>query len=134
MSEQDATTPKKKKSGKALKKVALAVVASLAGVSVTEVAGVIVAYDAMFPRYERPDYAIVAGLYDYRRIADVLPREVVRFPSKDAELCGYYYAVENPKGLVVVSHGIHAGADEYLPLVEAMVQSGYAVFSRCSFL
>ena len=129
MSEQETLSPKKKKTGKALKKVAFAVLASLAGVSVTEVAAVAVAYEAMFPRYERPDYAIVAGLYDYNRVADVLPREVVRFPSRDAELCGYYYPVENPKGLVVVSHGIHAGADEYLPLIEEVVHAGYAVFS-----
>ena len=129
MSEQGAVTPKNKKTGKGLKKVAIAVLASLAGVSVTEVAAAVVAYDAIFPRYERPDYRITAGLYDYSRISDVLPREVMRYPSREAELCGYYYAVENPRGLVVVAHGFHAGADEYLPIIEVMVQAGYAVFT-----
>lgn len=129
MGEQAAAAPKKKKKGKGLKKVAIAMLASLAGVSVTEVAAAVVAYDAIFPRYARPDYAITAGLYDYRRIADVLPREVLRFASRDAELCGYYYPVEAPLGLVVVAHGFHAGADDYLPLIEAVVNAGYAVFT-----
>lgn len=129
MSEQDAVMPKKKKSGKGLKKVAMAVLASLAGVSVTEVAAAVVAYDAIFPRYERPDYAIMPGLYDYSRVADVLPREIVRFASRDAELCGYYYPVEHARGLVIVAHGFHAGADEYLPIIAFMVGAGYAVFT-----
>lgn len=129
MSEQDTATPKKKKTGKGLKRVAIAVLASLAGVSVTEVAAAVVAYDAIFPRYERPDYKVTAGLYDYSRVADTLPREVMRFPSRDAELCGYYYPVEHPIGLVVVAHGFHAGADEYLPIIEVMVGAGYSVFT-----
>ena len=128
MSEQQAASGKKK-SGKGLRKVAIAVLASLAGVSVTEVAAAVVAYDAIFPRYERPDYAITAGLYKYSRLADTLSREVVRFSSRDAELCGYYYPVEKPRGLVVVAHGFHAGADEYLPIIEVMTAAGYAVFT-----
>ncbi len=129
MSEQETLTPKKKKTGKGLKKVAIAMLASLAGVSVTEVAAAVVAYDSIFPRYERPDYAITAGLYDYGRIAAVLPREIMRFTSRNAELCGYYYPVAAPRGLVVVAHGFHAGADDYLPIIEVMVKAGYAVFS-----
>ena len=33
------------------------------------------------------------------------------------------------KGLVVVSHGLHAGADEYLPLILEFTKGGYAVFA-----
>ena len=50
---------------KRLKKIILLIAASLTGISTTAIASTIVAYDAFFPRYERPDYAITPGLYCY---------------------------------------------------------------------
>lgn len=129
MSIAEQGAPKKQKGGRTLKKVVLAIAASLAGVSATEVAAAVCAYDAIFPRYERPDYTVTAGMYDYARYGDTLPRREVWFASSAGRLCGYYYPVDDPHGLVVVVHGFHAGADEYLPIVEAMVKAGYAVFS-----
>jgi pimeloyl-ACP methyl ester carboxylesterase len=120
--------PKTSKKKRILRRVIAAVVATLAGVSVAEVAAAVCAYDAFFPRYERPDYAITPGLYDYARLRDTLHREILWFESASATLCGYYYPVPRAKGLVVISHGFHAGADDYLPLVEALVAGGYAVF------
>lgn len=118
-----------KKSNKKLKKIIVLVAASLAGVSMATIASTICVYDSFFSRYERPDYALYPGLYDYERLRDTLPREVVSVPSGDVMLCGYYYPVQSAEGLVVIAHGFHAGADDYLPLTEALVQGGYAVFT-----
>ncbi len=110
-------------------KVAGIISASLVGVSVTVAASTVIGYDAFFPRYERPDYALYPGMYCYERFEGTLPRQTMRVPSGDVELAAYYYPVEAAKGLVVVVHGIHAGADDYLPLIEAVTQGGYAVFA-----
>ena len=111
------------------KKIAGVLSASLIGISAASVVGAIIGYDSYFVRYERPNYALYPGMYCYERFEDSLPRKTLRVPSGDIELAAYYYPVESPKGLVVVVHGIHAGADDYLPLIEAMVKGGYAVFA-----
>lgn len=118
----------KKRSRKA-SKIVMLIAASLTGVSIATVATAVYAYDALFPRYERPDYRLYPGLYDYEKVKDVLPRERVSFPSGDNMLAGYYYPCEGAQGLVVVVHGFHAGADDFLPWIEALVKGGYAVFS-----
>lgn len=109
-------------------KVAILLSASLIEVSLMTIFTGIVAYDAFFPRHERPDYALEPGMYCYARFEGSLPRITMQVPSGDAQLAGYYYPVEAPKGLVVIVHGLHGGADDYLPLIEAMVKGGYAVF------
>ena len=111
------------------KKIAVLIAASLATVSTATVASAIIAYDSFFPRYERPDYDIYPGMYCYERYNGELPRETLTVSSDGVDLAAYYYPVNEPKGLVVVVHGIHAGADDYLPLIEAMVKGGYAVFA-----
>ena len=103
--------------------------ASLTGMSATAVTSAIIGYDSFFPRYERPDYDLYPGMYCYERFADSLPRQTLTIPSGDVDLAAYYYPAENSKGLVLVVHGIHAGADDYLPLIEAMVKGGYSVFA-----
>lgn len=111
------------------KKIAIAISASLVGVGTAAIVSGVMGYDAFFPRYERPDYALYPGMYCFERFEGSLTRETMTIPSGDTELAAYYYPVEEPKGLVVIVHGIHAGADDYLPLIEAMVRGGYAVFS-----
>ncbi len=111
------------------KKIAFLLSVSIAGVSTMSIASAILAYDAIFTRYERPDYALYPGMYCYERFEGTLPRETMSVKSGDTDLAAYYYPAKNPKGLVVVVHGIHSGADDYLPLIEAMVKGGYAVFS-----
>ena len=86
-------------------------------------------YDAVFGRCERPDYALTAGAYCFSRVKSNLDREIRSFYSDGVKLQGYYYRAQSPKGLTVVCHGIHAGADDYLPIIEYMVNSGYSVFS-----
>lgn len=85
-------------------------------------------YDAFFKRYDLPDYSLVAGLYDYEKIKDVLPREEISFTSDKIRLQGYYYASGESDKLLVISHGLHAGSDDYLPIIEFFVNHGYNVF------
>ncbi len=110
-------------------KIIATVLASLTGFTGASVGAGILAYDSFFPRYERPDYNVTAGQYCYERVSDVLQREEFFYKSKESELKGYYYKSEQNKGLVVVSHGFHAGADDYIPLIAYMVKNGYNVFA-----
>lgn len=92
--------------------------------------GAEIAYDKVaFGRWERPDYRIKPGVYTYDRVTNGMPRQEVNFPSGDVMLRGYFYQTNNPKGLVVVCHGIHSGADDYLPIICYMWKNGYDVFS-----
>ena len=118
----------KKISSKA-KRIAMIVAASLVGVSVTTVISAICVYDSFFERYERPDYALYPGLYCYERVAESLPRELLKIPSGENMLQGYYYPSPSAKGLVVLAHGFHAGADDYIPLILEIVKRGYAVLT-----
>ena len=110
---------------KRIKRIAAVLAASLIGISVASVASAIIAYDSYFVRYERPDYAQYPGMYCYERYEGSLPRQTLQVE----QLAAYYYPVESPKALAVVVHGMHAGADDYLPLIEAVTKGGYAVFA-----
>ena len=126
--DENQEAPKKK--GSSFKKKALiAAVVSLTGLSTAAVVGAKFGYDAIFSRYERPDYALTAGTCCFSRVKSGLERELRSFYSDGVRLQGYYYPARSPKGLTVVCHGIHAGADDYLPIVEYMVGAGYSVFS-----
>ncbi len=106
-----------------LKSVAILSAGALAMAGSTEL------YQKIFSRYDRPDYALKPGIYCYQRISDRLERRQVSFNSGGTRLAGYYYPVENAKGLVVFAHGFHAGADDYLPVFEYMTKNGFAVFA-----
>lgn len=86
-------------------------------------------YNSFFPRFERPDYRTKPGIYNYELVKDKLPREKISFYSDGIRLQGYFYEVPNAKGLVVISHGMHAGADDYLPMTIFFFNNGYSVFS-----
>jgi hypothetical protein len=111
------------------KKIAVIMAASLVGISVASIVSTICVYDSFFERYERPDYELYPGLYCYDRIKDELPRQELTIPSEDIALSAYYYEADNSRGLAVLSHGFHAGADDYLPLIEAIVKRGYSVLT-----
>ena len=111
------------------KKIGEALMSSLSGLSSVAVSAALMAFDSAFPRYERPDYALKPGDYCYDRVKDRLKREEFTFPSEDNMLKGYYYPTEKPKGLILISHGFHAGADDYIPMTEFFVSHGYAVMS-----
>lgn len=111
------------------KRIAIAVAASVLGVSITTVISAICIYDSFFERYERPNYELYPGLYCYDRIQNELPRETFQIKSDKNKLSAYYYEAENSRGLVVLAHGFHAGADDYLPLIEAIVNKEYSVLT-----
>lgn len=112
------------------KKVIAAVLASLTGVSGATVASAVIAYEAIFTRVDRPDYELVAGEYCYERVSDRLLRQELYYPSADGvRLKGYYYSSFDKKGIIIVAHGMKAGGDDYLPIIEYMVNKGFDVFS-----
>ena len=87
------------------------------------------AYNKMFGRFERPDYAVTPGLRCYERVADRLPRERFTFPSDGIDCAGYFYPAKPHKGLVAFAHGLHTGADDYLSIFEFLVKNGYSVIA-----
>ena len=111
------------------KKLLIALLASLTGISGLTAGSVILAYGATFPRIDRPNYALVAGEYCYDRVKDILPRKEVTYTVNASTLRGYYYKSAQSKGLVIVAHGIKSGGDDYLPLIKSLVGFGYDVFS-----
>lgn len=111
------------------KGITLALAALFPTLSAATVVSAIATYRAIFPRYERPDYSLIPGEYLYSRIADRLPRREITFKPHGHALKGYFYPSEKEKGTVILRHGIHAGADDYLPLTEGLVRRGYSVFT-----
>ncbi len=112
-----------------VKKSAAALAATLNGISIADIIPAICIHDLFFPRYERPDYDVYPGIYCYDRIKSVLPREEFKIKSGDNLLAAYYYEAKVPRGLAVLAHGFHSGADDYLPLIEAIVNRGYSVLT-----
>ena len=128
--EEENKKSKTKNKGEGIKKKALiASVVALTGLSAAAVVGAKFSYDAVFGRYDRPNYALTAGVCCFPRVKPGLDRELRSFYSDGVRLQGYYYPAKAKKGLTVVCHGIHSGADDYLPIVEYMVNAGYSVFS-----
>ena len=115
--------------GSKKKKVIIGLLATAAGISVATAASSVIAYERMFPRVNRPDYALTPGEYSYERVQDKLLRSEFYYTVNEVRLKGYYYGAAESKGLVVLSHGMKSGADDYLPIVSYMVDAGYNVFS-----
>lgn len=99
------------------------------GLKIGTVLGAKAAYDAFFKRYDKKDINTVFGEFDYSRVEERLSRTTFFFPSGKWKLQGYFYPCFDAKGLVVVCHGMHAGADDYIPFIEYFVRNKYAVFS-----
>ena len=99
------------------------------GLHMGTVLGAKAAYDSFFKRYEKRDINTIFGEFDYSRVEERLPRTTFFFPSGRWKLQGYFYPCYGAKGMVVVCHGMHAGADDYIPFIEYFVRSGYAVFT-----
>ncbi len=89
----------------------------------------ILAYHAVYARWERPDYTTVLGEYYYPRIAHRLPRRSFDYYPCGHRLRGYYYPSARARGCVVLRHGLRSGADDYLPLIAAVVAAGYDLFT-----
>lgn len=108
---------------------AVAGIALRTGLQVGKILVAKAAYDSFFKRYEKRDINTIFGEFDYSRIDKRLPRTTFFFPSGRWKLQGYFYPCLSAKGIVVVCHGMHAGADDYLPFIEFFVRNGYAVFT-----
>lgn len=108
---------------------ALAKIALRTGMKIGTILGAKAAYDSFFKRYEKRDINTVFGEFDYSRVEERLPRTTFLFPSGKWMLQGYFYPCNGAKGMVVVCHGMHAGADDYIPFIEYFVKNGYAVFT-----
>ena len=82
-------------------------------------------YDRNFKRVDPPQYT---GLLRYQDVSGY-DRTVVNFNSGDNQLAGYIYGAENQKGLVVISHGLGYGAEDYLAETLYFVDQGWRVFA-----
>ena len=82
-------------------------------------------YDRQFRRSDKPKSS------GYLRYGDIdgYDREMVRFKSGNNTLVGYIYGEENDKGLIVIAHGLGAGAESYLAETRYFVDNGWRVFS-----
>lgn len=80
----------------------------------------------MFGRAERPEYStgIIYSEYEYS-----YPRYEVSFYSGDNLLHGWVYGEGNRDGIVVISHGIGGGGENYLPETFAFVNAGFQVLA-----
>ena len=108
--------------------VALAALTS-GTIGAAAIASHVAIYDKMFPRYERPDYSLTPGLICYDRLKNLIEREEIFYPSDDVFLIGHHYRSKKPKGLVVIAHGLHAGADDYLSFTRYFINHNFDVFA-----
>jgi uncharacterized protein len=81
-------------------------------------------FDKHFPRVEqsRPGYLQYGDVDGY-------DRTVVHFESGKNTLTGYIYGGANQKGLVVISHGLGFGAEDYLAEMLYFVDKGWRVLA-----
>ncbi len=110
------------------KKIITAILGSLAGVSGSTIASMVIAYDAIYPRFERPNYLLKPGQYCIDRIKN-FNREEFYIPSNTNKLKAYLYLPKNCKGLIVFVHGIRVGADDYLPIFKYLFDNDFGVLS-----
>lgn len=73
------------------------------------------------------DPDVTEYLYDHFR--DRYPRREVFFPSDGETLKGYVFGEENEKALIVFSHGIWSGHEQYLSFLTYFIDKGYRVFA-----
>ncbi|MDP3387568.1 MAG: alpha/beta fold hydrolase [Eubacteriales bacterium] len=96
--------------------------------SVISMIVVSIIYNGQFPRYDRHDSTITAGLR-YEDLESEYPRNLVNFKSGSNTLQGYLYDTNLDQGLVVVAHGLGGGADSYLSQITYFVDQGWCVFA-----
>lgn len=116
------------KQNKRLKIICLSIVGFVVIYSIISLIAGKFIYDSQFPRYDRHDETVSAGLR-YQDLKDDYPRRLVSFQSGNNVLQGYMYGLDQEQGLVVVVHGIGGGADSYLPQITYFVDQGWRVFA-----
>ena len=111
-----------------MKIVGLSIAGSILIFSIISMVVVMFIYNGQFPRYDRHDTTVTAGLR-YEDLEVKYPRSLVSFKSGNNRLQGYVYGLDQEQGLVVVAHGIGGGADSYLPQITYFVDQGWRVFA-----
>ncbi len=111
-----------------MKVLGLSIVGFVLVFSIISMIIVSVIYNGQFPRYERHDSTITAGLR-YEDLKVQYPRTLVNFKSGNNALQGYVYGLNQDQGLVVVAHGLGGGADSYLSQITYFVDQGWRVFA-----
>ncbi len=101
---------------------------SIENTDVDSVTSIISVYNRVFPRCERPNYNLTAGLNCIERMPQ-LSRTEFYIESNNNKLKAYYYNSKEAKGLILFSHGLNSGADDYLYVFNALVERGYDVLS-----
>ncbi len=117
------------KKKKILKKIFVILGITIIASIVINFVGGIIAYNLLFNRYERPDYKITPGIVCYEDVKENYPRQALSYSSGKEILAGYYYPHENEKALIIMSHGIHDGADSLLAQCLFFLDHNYSVFS-----
>ena len=108
---QYVSSRKRKFNHKALVAVIVAAVLFL-GFSAVSFMMIHTIYGDLFGRADKPELTIYET---YEDLSKDFARTEVKFMSENNELTGYIYSsAKNPKGLVVISHGIGGGADSYI--------------------
>ena len=108
--------------------VGLSIVGFILLFSIISMVIVMFIYNGQFPRYNRHDMTVTAGLR-YEDLEAQYPRSLVSFESGNNRLQGYVYGLNQEQGLVVVAHGIGGGADSYLSQITYFVDQGWRVFA-----
>ena len=122
------TNPEHNKGRRISRTIGIIMASVLLLFSVISMIVVVFIYNGQFPRYDRHDMTIAAGLR-YEDLQAQYPRDLVRFPSGDHFLQGYVYDQDQAQGLVVIAHGIGGGADSYLPQITYFLDQGWRVFA-----
>ena len=108
---------------KTLKKRIWIIIAVIAAILAASWLATKLIYDAVFCRYEG-SAQVPAQLTEL-----VQSRQVCSFPSGDNLLTGYLYRSASAGALVVLAPGFHAGGDDYLWQIKALVDRGWSVFA-----
>jgi alpha-beta hydrolase superfamily lysophospholipase len=116
------------KKKRTIKMVGLSIAGLILIFSIISMVVVMFIYNGQFPRYDRHDTTVTAGLR-YEDLEAQYPRSLVSFKSGNNLLQGYVYGLNQEQGLVVVAHGIGGGADSYLPQITYFVDQGWRVFA-----
>jgi len=118
----DLTVEEKKKRKK---KIAVRVIAIVvAFILVSNIIATKIIYDSIFTRYDgTPDFDVA----EYSELINT--RESLSIAEGNETLQGYFYDTEEEKGLIVIAPGLHAGADDYLPMTEYFLAAGWDVLS-----
>ncbi len=111
------------------KKIIITTILVLTGISAATISSAIIAYDTVFNKTNRPNYDLYPGLYTIDRLPHIKRKEVWILSGKN-KLKTYIYDAKSSKGLVVLSHGLNAGADDYLPIIEYLLENNFSVIAH----